>query len=300
MKKSVRFTVPALALSVLLGTTGCFGSSEPEQAPAAAVEQNQVTQPQDTAERVTSGYAEVVYDYHRTDVKASFTDSAPLHLNAETIFVLKNYAVAGLTSDGAKAPAGEVLHAVDFTSEGNLSAEVEVLVDGKAVETLMITEPSGTVIVSAPKDAEVQLAFLYNDAEGVKQVIDMKTAERVSKGIAEAWYQPSENTITNDPSTVQSVGTSKVLATYEASVTKATKTPYSLDKGWADKGKQAWLVLETPAPSLTLSHGSHYEEQCSIKAVDATGAVHSTEDKFSTQLDHAEEIHFLVPAESNE
>jgi uncharacterized lipoprotein YehR (DUF1307 family) len=162
-------------------------------------------------------------------------------------------------SQEEKDPAGgEKFHAINYTykaiENSKAPAKITLTINGSTKPLVGSLYKEGTLLVSAPENAEIELSI---QIDGVTQTIGFKDAKRKTKGVAETWYQSPVGKLT-DANVSIPVNVAKYVATLNYTVKDATRTPYSASEtlGWADNGKKTWVIIEIDTPEWTISKDS--------------------------------------------
>lgn len=306
-KKSLSVAIIALSLSL----TGCISPSDSQNAgvsPAYEQEGTDTTysQPQDeeNVEREEPGYmvALKIKELPISDEESLAADST-LILNSDATFTITESGITSKSAEGKKAARGEVLHAIKYESEGFAGGDINVSIDGNFADILLAVPSAGYIIVSAPADADISLGFPYIDDEGIEQVIDAKSGERLSLGIADIWYDhhTSASLVTTSwPEDVEKVmpGGSTVKLRIGPFLGQPELTAYVPELGWANAGNGAWLVVESAGSRFSSSGGpgSFVEMSCSITATDEDGNEYEANGKFDYTFTYATKYYFEVPS----
>jgi hypothetical protein len=303
MKKILGYTA-SLSLVALLATgmTGC-GNNSPgsnnQASPSASAT------PTAEVQREDRGYMAAYADKLALKDKKEFSDDNYLRVGEDNDFKITAYGFLE-TDQQQKSPAdGEVFHAINYTYKpvdvpyNQDPPKVTLTVNGetKALSTGLSKE--GTLLVSAPKDDGIELNI---QRDGVTQTIGFKDAERKTKDIAQAWYEPSEGKLT-DANVKLDTAISGYTATLKYTVKDAVRTAYDpADKlGWADNGKKAWVILNLDNPKWTVSKDSvtkSYKES-KITLKDAKGKEYTAVTSSASGSEETKAA-FEVPVDMND
>lgn len=228
----------SLAALILSGTVACSPQSGPGDTNTTP------TVSEAPIERAEKEYAAVID--HKLTVKDSkkLSEDNFLATGENEKFTIAEYGILDkldVKGTGAVSAAeNEVFHAVNYTAEGISAAKVSYDVDGTTKTFDEPLLPTGTIIISAPKEAELILNLQVND---LTQSIDLTTGERTTKGIADAWYGNIAGKITDGIVSKDEPIKDKIV-NLSYSVASAKKTAYTPLGKWADGGKSAWVVID--------------------------------------------------------
>lgn len=301
MKKILGYTAGLSLVAVLAtGMTAC-GNKAPE--PNTQASPSASTSPSQAVQREDKGYTAVYSDKLALKDKKEFSDNNYLRVGDDNDFKITAYGFLD-TDQQQKSPAdGEVFHAINYTYKPVTAGynedppKVTLTLDGETKTLSAGLSKEGTLLVSAPKDDDIELNI---QRDGVTQTIDFKNAERKTKDIAQAWYEPSEGKLT-DANVSLNANVDQYTATLKYTVKDAVRTAYdpAENLGWADNGKKAWVILDITTPEWTVSKDSllktNRESKISLK--DAKG--NSYPSVVSNDGDKAK-VAFEVPVDMND
>lgn len=244
---------------------------------------------------------------------AEFYDKQ-LDLQDEKTFSENNFLVLGQNSkftvnaagwvqeDKSKkqAASGERFHAFTFTSSlpQRSASNTAVIpkpsleVDGKTVDISGQMFSGGTIVVSAPENAEI---ILNMEMDGVKQSMNLKTAERTSKGVGDVWYTAGAGQI-SDGNISKPVQIGGNTVTLKASFSDPVLTAYSADSklGWAENGTKAWLIVSYVKPEWDVPGNAIPKNQSStLGLIDSKGKSYAPINLEDSNGDT--QVAFLVP-----
>lgn len=285
----------SLAAILIISATACSSSSNntpPDSSPTVS---------STPVPRAAAGTAEFYDKQIALQDEKKFTDNNFLILGENSKFTLNAAGTVQEDKNKKQAAEGEKFHAFTFTSSlpqqgGSNTASIpepSVEVDGKTVEISGQMFSGGTIMVSAPEDAKL---ILNMELDGVKQSLDLKSGERTSEGVGDAWYTTGEGKISdgNISKPVQ-IGTNTI--TLKAAFSDPVMTAYSSDSklGWAENGKKAWVILSYEAPEWDVPGNAIPKNQSSILGlVDSKGESYKPINLEASTGDT--KVAFLVPA----
>lgn len=287
-------SIAALSLSLIFGATACT-NTEPEPNPASSTA---------SEKRAESGKIESSTDKLALTEEVSFEDNNFLVTTVEdTKFTIEDYGIVDELPGGDKPAEGEVFHAIHYTNTNPQNANVfrpviSYVIDGKPVEDKTNSFSGGTKIISAPEDAEITVVTTTKDSktgESFAQEIDFKTGERLSEGVMDAWYVPSEGTIT--PNMTTAPADPERTATITMDFTKATKEAYVEEYGTADTGK-TWMVLETNGVEWNAGNNVVLDENAVIWLTDENSNVYEPVEPWGNL--GSSELVFEIPSDGTE
>lgn len=258
MKNILGYTAGLSLFAILAtGVTAC-GNNSPEPNPQASSSASASSNP--AVQREDKGYTATYSDKLALKDKKEFSDENYLRVGDDNDFKITAYGFLD-TDQQQKTPAdGEVFHAINYTYKpvdvgyNQDPLKVTLTVDGETKALSAGLSKEGTLLVSAPKDDHIELNI---QRDGLTQTIDFKNAERKTKDIAQAWYEPSEGKLT-DANVTLNATVDQYTATLKYTVKDAIRTAYDPadNLGWADNGKKAWVILKLDNPKWTVSKDS--------------------------------------------
>lgn len=293
MKISSKAGVLSLAALILVGASGCGSAAD-------TTPQNQTSETKDTTPQAQKGKW-TVFD-RKLNIKdgKKFTENNFLATSETSRFSIDAYGIldkVAFDETGSMRPAdGEVFHAINYTSDGSSTSKVSFDIDGT---TNIVEKPlgaSGTLIISAPQDAEITLNLEDLD---LTQSIDLKTAKRTTEGLADVWYGKTVGKVADGiVSTSTVVSNHTVKLSY--AISSAKRTAYSQNNKWADGGKSAWVVLDGTNPEWDIPN-SGYEKDAvhKIVIVDEKGKEYSPEGVEADSYGGKMHLEFKVPADDD-
>lgn len=242
MNKATKTTVNiSLAILFSLVLSGCDTNHENHNqspSPNASPTQNNVP-------RQPAGYIASYPEIMELKDSKEFTENNYLAIYPDRKFTINSYGILDENKSNMAGNGDEVLHAVNYAFDlpkpGNPQVSLRLSVNGEVKPLGNELSDKGTLIVSAPKDAEV---LFRTELEGVVQTIDLKTAERQTKGVADGYYGNPVGVVENGNITaITPVG--DISPTLKYSVLEAIRSPYLKEEsiGWADAGENTWVVL---------------------------------------------------------
>lgn len=279
----------SIAAFMLTGVTACETPT-----PAAP----EIQQPaEDTTPKAEKGVTNVLDSKLSVQNEVKFAEENYLALDGKEKFTIDAYgtvdkAVFEVNGESLKPADGEVFHAINYTSTSSVSG-ASYDVDGT---TAIIEQPmgaTGTIVISAPQGAEIILNLESND---LTQSINLKTAERTTKGLADVWYKKTIGKVSEGIVSSSAVLQDKTVK-LDYSVSEATRTAYSDTGKWADGGKSAWVILDGTKPEWTVpNNGSPDNQNTTFTLIDDKGAEYALESD-SSEGSYGEEmrLEFKVP-----
>lgn len=301
MKKILGYTAGLSLFAILAtGVTAC-GNNSPETNPQASSSASASSNP--AVQREDKGYTATYSDKLALKDKKEFSDENYLRVGDDNDFKITAYGFLD-TDQQQKAPAdGEVFHAINYTYKpvdvgyNQDPLKVTLTVDGETKALSAGLSKEGTLLVSAPKDDDIELNI---QRDGVTQTIDFKNAERKTKDIAQAWYEPSEGKIA-DANVTLNATVDQYTATLKYTVKDAIRTAYDPAKnlGWADNGKKAWVIINITTPEWTISKDSLLKTNRESKILLKDSKGNSYPSVISNDGDKAR-VAFEVPANMND
>lgn len=279
----------SLAALILAGATGCQ--------PAEPTPQESQQRVIDQAPAAKPGTQKVF------DTKITPTDE--LRFNAKNSLIVsekEKIAIMGhgmlktavLEENGpeTKPADGEVFHASTFDSTLPAEAKVSLSVNGKATPLTKPLGKEGTILISAPEDAKIELSVTH---AGITQNIDLKTANRTSTGVADVWYKATK-AILGEPKVSETFVILDKNVKLDYTVSSATRSPISTLHGLADEGKSSWVIIDGTKPVWAVPDGGTEKVTQKFALTDEAGKEYPMtehKDAFTGETMHLE---FKVPA----
>lgn len=253
------------------------------------------------------------YLFSGEQAKSNFVELTPesIQIEEESRFDLDTFLITGeggsklvldyygkvFTNSAGDLPAyDEVFHAFHLSYDSNnithsTPTTLSVSVDGKTYHPDLSWDEtiSNTITVSAAEDAEILLNI---QTEEIKQSINVKTGERVSKGIADVWYNPYDSVITPEK-IFKPMGET---ANIDMRLSFAWKKLYDMEAGWADGGKQAWVQVQTHGNHLQAGNYTIQNEVNKAWLTDEKGTRYEL--KTSRDMYNGTQLVFLIPADA--
>ncbi len=300
-------SVIALSLGLVIGTSGCSAyetltRSGPDPV-ASQVPYKPIPYPTTSSEptkKTTASpknadpkFIESSIDKLPLDNEKVFTSDGFLVTTAnDTRFTLKSYGQTKTNSEGLLPAEGEVFHAFQFYYDSpsvyNIDEPiVTFIIDGITYNPeLKWMEVGQTLVVSAPEDAEIAINI---QTEEIKQSMNLKTGERISKGIADIWYGPYEG-LPSPKSVSEAVGK---YGHVDMTLVWAAKTLYDEEAGWSDGGKKTWVLAQLDTTKMTAKGYSLKDEINNAWLTDENG--NKYELAYSRDIFDGTRLLFLVP-----
>lgn len=308
MKKILGSAVSVSIITMLsLSITGCSPQESNNPSPAPAV--SATADPETPKEE--KGFVASYQTKMSLQDEKKFTDNNYLKVGTDNKFSIN--ASGFLEQDKEnKAPAdGEKFHAINYSYDlldlayDEKPPVVTFTIDGKTRDVNQNLFKEGTLLVSAPENASIDINI---QRDGVTQTIGFKDAERKSEGIADTWYQTSQGKIT-DASVSLPVTVKEYTATLKYTVKEAVRTPYdSHDSlGWADNGKKTWIILDIDSPEWTVNNSTitKADQEGKISLKDSNGKTYTpvsakdnTSNKVAFEVD-PDQTNFTVHTENS-
>lgn len=285
--------ITTVSLALMLGATGC-SSPNVETGPVGEVETSVSATP--TVTPVESN--EVIFAAPSLGLQGEQAiEDGKLQVGDHTeIIVNASGTLEAEPTNNKPAAEGEVLHAFHLSPTVDDSLEdASINVDGKTIKSKLDLVSSSTLIVSAKADSKITLKATVN---GVTQELDLRTGERLTMGIADAWYLNGEGTVTGQDHIVPFKLNSEFSGNVETSFKTASKSPLNSEEGWADKGKSAWLTIEGTKPAWEFKkNGSATNKKQIISVKDSKGKSYKPTNILTPSgFDTDQTIIFKVPA----
>lgn len=277
--------IMTLSLVLLFGTASC--TNEPLSKNSSS--------PEASVKAAKPGYIESVKESLPLEKEVVFTaDNFLVTSTNDTRFTVKAYGQLDENPNGLPAAEGEVFHAIHYSQVSpavyNIEEpEVTFAVDGVANTDEIWLRPTGTLILSAPENAEITINITTYD---VSQSMNFKTAERLSNGIVEAWYSPYEGEITN-PLINKPAGTGN--ASIAMNLIWAVRTPYEEILEWADDGKQTWVIVEAENMGWETGANTIIDETNNAWLTDDKGTIYKLAN--SRETEDITRMIFMVPTD---
>lgn len=242
MNKAVSNTVTiSIATLLVLGLSSCTTDhTNHNQNPTPSASETSASIP-----RQASGYIATYPEIMELKDAANFEENNFLAVSTTRQLTINSYGTVE-KSPGDFAPAeNEVFHAVHYSyippKSGDERAALTISINGETKPLGVDLLDKGTLLISAPQDAEILLGW---ELEDVKQEISIKDAKRATPGVADGFYGNPVGKVDNGTvSKVVPVG--DISPTLKYSVLEAVRTPYIKEEsiGWAEGGKNTWVVL---------------------------------------------------------
>lgn len=270
MNKATSVTL-GLSLSTILAfsMTGC---GEDKAKPSES-QTTQSSSPTPQINREEPGYAASYKNSMELKDQKDFKENNFIATSPESKFTITSYGT--VDKDGSNmAPAeGEVFHTIHYTYTDSESLDARpkafITVNGTTKAFTSTLFDQGTIVIAAPKDAEVLFGL---NLENVSQTINVKTAERKSVGIADVLYVDTKGNIENGTISMP-VPAGGVTPTLSYTVLDAQRLPYLEEEslGWAENGKNAWVVLDMSPVSWKLPGFDQLKGKSKATLVDDEG-----------------------------
>lgn len=296
MNKVTKTTVNiSLAVLLSIGLSGCNTNDEnPAETPSANASPTASNLP-----RQPSGYIASYPETMELKDKKEFSENNYLAISPDRKLTINSYGLLDENKANMTANGDEVLHAVnyafDLPKSGDPQASLRISVNGEVKPLGNELSDKGTLIISAPKDAEV---LFRTELEGVFQTIDLKTAERQTKGVADAFYGKPVGVIENGTITaVTPVG--DISPTLKYSVLEAVRSPYLEEEsiGWADGGENTWVVLNMSPIEWELQGFDTLQGPGKATLIDEDGKKYSSKFLSEGNTTDNNKLAFNVPAD---
>lgn len=269
MNKAAAITI-SISISALLalGVTGCAPSGNSGNASPSSS-----TSVPPELPRQSKGY---LASYEKAlDLKDAkeFTANNFLAVSETSRFTIKAYGTVETNQSGMHPAAGEVFHSVHYTyvktEPGENRPQPTVTINGETKPFTSILFDQGTLMVSAPADAEVLFGLNF---DGVTQNIELKTAERKSLGVSDTWYADQNGKVENGNVSME-VPVGGITPTLSYTVIEAKRLPYLEEEslGWAEKGKNTWVVLDMSPVAWKLAGFDQLKGKSKATLVDDEG-----------------------------
>lgn len=286
--KLKKLGVTALSLGMVFGAVSC-GSAEPSSTASAS--------PEASINMAKSKSIETVTDILPLENEKVFTaDNYLVTTSNDTRFTVESYGQVKENSRGLPPAEGEVFHAVHFTYQTpevyNIeSPGVSFTIDGEtSTEELALLGLGGTLIISAPEDADIAINI---QTEIITQSLNLKTAERLTEGIVDVWYAPYEGTISiQDISKPVGNGT----AIINMNLIWSAKAVYDEEAGWAEEGKQTWVLVEMREADWQVGGNTVADEMNKAWLTDESGKKYDL--AHSREIEDGARLLFMVPADA--
>lgn len=290
MKSSKSISILSISLALLLGSTACAPqnneSSNTNEVPNVAQPEETPESTQDPLNRVESNFIGDYQNNKELNNERKMPKDAYIVVNEEETLTLNSYGTVESLPDETYPAEGEIFHSINYTIPDSMMNKVSgsITIDGKEVNDSYALSGSSNLTISAPENAKIILTLSH---EGVNQKIDLISGERLSQGIAEAWYQNKNGEITNG-FIEKNIKTKNYSVNYKAKITEATKAPYTSYYDWADGGKKTWLMFSYGGEGWGDSNTIDSTQK--IEVTDSKGNKYFPDDQ-SDQYDFV----FLVP-----
>lgn len=309
MQASKHLGILAISLSLMFGATSC-ATPEPAPSDPAATTSFDSTPSIPAENRVPQSYVGVAMESPDAENRVTIEDGELIVDNERALSLTSHGTVDTIPNNRAgESPASddEVFHVItydiigsqgeDWVDRNDPLNQAQVSINGELMsDELLLADGSSAILVSAPEDAEL---FLEVATDGIAQQIDLRTGERLSKGIAEAWYTSDSAKIEGREvkETVTEDGATGTLSyAYNQAV---AKTPWTEHYGWADEGKSAWVIVNIDQqPTWELAGDGSVsvpDEDHQWTLLDEAGNEYSPDEELIADYI----LRFKVPAEGN-
>lgn len=238
----------SMATVLSFGLVGCGNSNNATDTPSPATATTEVA-----VERSAPGVTES-NDIKMALQKATvFTENNVIMTSSGKKFTITSSGELATTQDKLSPAVGEKFYAINYTYTTSESAymddenKVTLTINGDTSTLGKSLYEEGTLLVSAPVDAEIILGFQDN---GITQNINFQDAKRVV-GVADGLYENSVGKL-SDPSTTEVRQVADVKVTLKLSYAEATRQAYVGEDSalkWADDGKGTWVLLSLDDPA---------------------------------------------------
>lgn len=280
--------VLSLAALMLTGVTAC--------SPAGSQPEIQQTT-EDTTPKAEKGVHNVLDRKLTVKDEVKFSENNYLALSEKEKFTIDAYGTIEqlafeVNGESLKPAKDEVFHAINYTSTA-AGSKASFDVNGT---TTIIEQPlgaTGTLVISAPQDAEILLNLESND---LTQTITFKTAERTTEGLADVWYKKTVGKVSEGIVSSSAVLQEKTVK-LDYTISDATRTAYSTTNKWADGGKSSWIILDGKKPEWSVPNsGSPDNQSTKFTLLDDKGTEYIVESD-SSEGSYSDEmrLEFKVP-----